>query len=114
MTIDTHVGTPTMNVSRSAAVPLERPAATASAQPAVSVAGVLDIANDRQEFGFLRGEGCLASPVDVRVPAALIRGAGLRKGDFVVGTCNRPRLLARLESVNGHAAGRLARAAAFP
>nr|WP_234340998.1 transcription termination factor Rho [Streptomyces sp. NRRL S-1813] len=101
MTTDTHVGTPTMNVSRSAAVPLEQPAAAASAQSAVSVAGVLDIAKDRQEFGFLRGEGCLASPVDVRVPAALIRGAGLRKGDFVVGTCNRPRSLARLESVNG-------------
>lgn len=39
---------------------------------------------------------------DVRVPAALIRQAGLRQGDFVVGTCTRLRVLARIESVNGH------------
>ncbi|GAA2308842.1 transcription termination factor Rho [Streptomyces caniferus] len=78
-----------------------RPVAVASGKAAVPAAGVLDIANDRQEAGFLRTEGCLASSGDVRVPAALIRKAGLRKGDFVVGTCTRPRSLDQVESVNG-------------
>ncbi|WP_176956724.1 transcription termination factor Rho [Streptomyces sp. KS_16] len=77
-------------------------AAAGSEKPEVAVGGVLDIANDRQEAGFLRAEGCLAASGDVRVPAALIRKAGLRKGDFVVGSCTRPRLLARIDSVNGH------------
>ncbi|MFE0192759.1 transcription termination factor Rho [Streptomyces sp. NPDC058989] len=64
-------------------------------------AGILDIANERQEFGFLRAEGCLASPADVRVPAALIRKNGLRKGDFVVGRCGRPRTLTEVGTVDG-------------
>lgn len=76
-------------------------AAADSEKPEVAVAGVLDIVNERQEAGFLRAEGCLAASGDVRVPAALIRKAGLRKGDFVVGSCTRPRSLARIESVNG-------------
>ncbi|MFG2827476.1 transcription termination factor Rho [Streptomyces sp. NPDC048434] len=81
--------------------PFPQRAVAASENPAVSASGVLDIANDRQEGGFLRAEGCLASSGDVRVPAALIRKAGLRKGDFVEGTCTRPRSLAQVESVNG-------------
>ncbi|MFI6768519.1 transcription termination factor Rho [Streptomyces sp. NPDC050355] len=68
---------------------------------ATPAAGILDIANEKQEFGFLRAEGCLASPVDIRVPAALIRKNGLRKGDFVVGGCGRTRTLTEVETVNG-------------
>ncbi|MGW7576985.1 transcription termination factor Rho [Streptomyces sp. NPDC054765] len=109
MTTGTHLGTPAATVSRpvsgsasrSASRSREQSAAATSTHLTVPAAGVLDIANHRQEFGFLRGEGCLASSDDVKVPAALIRNAGLRKGDFVVGTCSRPRSLGRLDSVNG-------------
>lgn len=93
---------PSLSAAPLASRPEEQSAAAASEKPEVAAAGVLDIANDRQEAGFLRAEGCLASSGDVRVPAALIREAGLRKGDFVAGSCTRPRLLARIESVNGH------------
>ncbi|WP_425329336.1 transcription termination factor Rho [Streptomyces inhibens] len=77
---------------------------TASTPPQLSLpaAGVLDITNERgQEFGFLRAEGWLPSSGDVRVPTALIRTSHLRKGDFVVGVCGRPRSLTHVESVNG-------------
>ncbi|MFE3882931.1 hypothetical protein ACFXPQ_08435 [Streptomyces lydicus] len=49
-----------------------------SGKPEVAAAGVLEIVNHGQEAGFLRAEGCLAAAGDVRVPAALIRKAGLR------------------------------------
>lgn len=92
MTTDTQVGrnpAKTITSALSPSVPRSdspysassaRPVAVASGKAAVPAAGVLDIANDRQEAGFLRTEGCLASSGDVRVPAALIRKAGLRKG----------------------------------
>ncbi|MGW1376271.1 transcription termination factor Rho [Streptomyces sp. NPDC002446] len=64
-------------------------------------AGILDIANEKHEYGFLRAQGSLSSPADVRVPGALIRQNGLRKGDFVVGERGRTRSLTRVESVNG-------------
>ncbi|MGP8296827.1 transcription termination factor Rho [Streptomyces inhibens] len=80
----------------------ERLTASTQQQPSLPAVGVLDITNERgQEFGFLRAEGCLASPGDVRVPTALIRTSHLRKGDFVVGVCGRPRSLTHVESVNG-------------
>jgi len=78
--------------------------AAAPTQPVVTASGTLDMGNERQD-GFLRAEGYRASSHDVRVPAALIRAAGLRAGDFVVGVCDRPRLLARVETVNGHRPG---------
>ncbi|MEU5211686.1 transcription termination factor Rho [Streptomyces sp. NPDC020742] len=75
--------------------------ATAPTAPPLSAAGVLDGANDRQQHGFLRTEGLLPSPRDVRVPAELIRRHGLRRGDLVVGECDRARTLTRIASVNG-------------
>lgn len=74
----------------------------------IPAAGILDIVHEKQEFGFLRTDGCLASPRDIRVPAALIRQNALCKGDFVVGVGRRTRSLTRVESVNGRppAAGR--------
>ncbi|MGH4029730.1 transcription termination factor Rho [Actinomycetota bacterium Odt1-20B] len=47
------------------------------------VSGVLDLGRDGH--GFLRVEGCLPGPADVRVPAPLVRQLGLRTGDFVEG-----------------------------
>ncbi|MFI1497046.1 transcription termination factor Rho [Streptomyces platensis] len=91
---------PTTATSRTTAQP-----AAAPTKPAVTAAGILDMGNERQESGFLRAEGCRASSHDVRVPAALIRAAGLRTGDFVVGVCDRPRLLARVDTINGHRPG---------
>ncbi|MGI5255689.1 transcription termination factor Rho [Streptomyces angustmyceticus] len=106
MTTDTHVGrkpaaTTSSSAPSSASGPFAPQHAGAPEKPAVPVAGVLDIVNDRQETGFLRVEGCLVSSGDVRVPAALIRTAGLRTGDLVVGTCARPRVLDQVASVNG-------------
>ncbi|WP_411135736.1 transcription termination factor Rho [Streptomyces sp. C10] len=101
MTSSTHLSTPTTAASRTVAAP----AAASSTSPVVTAAGVLDTVNGRQESGFLRVEGCRASSRDVRVPAALIRAAGLRTGDFVVGVCDRPRSLTRIETVNGHRPG---------
>ncbi|MEU9123098.1 transcription termination factor Rho [Streptomyces sp. NPDC048506] len=62
---------------------------------------MLDVPRGQQENGVLRAHGCLASPQDVRVPLALIRQRGLRKGDFVVGTSSRPGTLTDVASVNG-------------
>ncbi|MEU9111339.1 transcription termination factor Rho [Streptomyces sp. NPDC048483] len=64
-------------------------------------AGTLDIVDERSGLGFLRGKGYVSSPDDVRVPSALIRQIGLRKGDFVVGACGRQRSLTEVESVDG-------------
>ncbi|MEU8784454.1 hypothetical protein [Streptomyces sp. NPDC048637] len=81
MTSSTRISTPTAATSRTVAPPAAEP----STPPVVTAAGVLDMVNGRQGSGFLRVEGCRASSHDVQVPAALIRAAGLRTGDFVVG-----------------------------
>ncbi|MFE7356790.1 transcription termination factor Rho [Streptomyces sp. NPDC057543] len=61
--------------------------------------GVLDITH--QGHGALRVRGSLPSPGDVQVSAALIRRHGLRKGDVVEGSCDRPRILSGVVRVNG-------------
>ncbi|MFH8990857.1 transcription termination factor Rho [Streptomyces sp. NPDC017940] len=54
--------------------------------------------------GHLRAEGCLPGPDDLLVPAALIRRYGLRAGDLVEGVPgDKPRVLADVARVNGHA-----------
>ncbi|WP_392667540.1 transcription termination factor Rho [Streptomyces sp. LN785] len=67
-------------------------------RPSVA-AGVLDIT--RQGHGALRADDGHPSPGDTQVPAALIRRHGLRKGDLVEGSCDRPRSLGAVERVNG-------------
>jgi transcription termination factor Rho len=62
-----------------------------------AVSGILDLAGDR---GFLRDEGYLPGPHDVRVAPNLVREHGLRRGDTVTGTARDGRLV-RVESVNG-------------
>ncbi|MFF1916423.1 transcription termination factor Rho [Streptomyces sp. NPDC058239] len=62
-------------------------------------AGVLDIT--QQGHGALRVHGGHPSPGDVQVSAALIRRHGLRKGDVVEGSCDRPRTLSGVVRVNG-------------
>ena len=47
------------------------------------VAGLLDLTGDR---GFLRADGYLPGPDDVRVERDLVRAHGLRRGDTVAGT----------------------------
>jgi transcription termination factor Rho len=70
------------------------------------VTGLLDLAGDR---GFLRADGYLPGPDDVRVERNLVREHGLRRGDTVAGTARGGRLV-RVDTVNGshprHAAGR--------
>ncbi|MFI5748648.1 transcription termination factor Rho [Streptomyces sp. NPDC051644] len=61
--------------------------------------GVLDITH--QGHGALRVRGGHPSPGDVQVSAALIRRHGLRKGDVVEGSCDRPRTLSGVSRVNG-------------
>ncbi|MCX4784771.1 MULTISPECIES: transcription termination factor Rho [unclassified Streptomyces] len=61
--------------------------------------GVLDITH--QGHGALRVRGGLPSPGDVQVSTALIRRHGLRKGDAVEGSCDRPRILSGVVRVNG-------------
>jgi transcription termination factor Rho len=62
--------------------------------------GVLDIAHNGQ--GYLRDAGCLPTPSDVQVSAALIRRHGLRKGDLVEGVRGGPRApLTEVERING-------------
>uniref|UniRef100_A0AAU2W2D9 Transcription termination factor Rho n=1 Tax=Streptomyces sp. NBC_00008 TaxID=2903610 RepID=A0AAU2W2D9_9ACTN len=77
---------------------LEHPVTT---EPAArtAAAGVLDIT--QQGHGTLRPADGHATPRDVQVPAALIRRHGLRKGDAVEGTCDRPRALSTVTRVNG-------------
>ncbi|MER5846465.1 transcription termination factor Rho [Streptomyces sp. NPDC002012] len=62
-------------------------------------AGFLDITH--QGHGALRVRGGHPSPGDVQVSAALIRRHGLRKGDVVEGSCDRPRTLSGVGRVNG-------------
>ncbi|MFJ8223918.1 transcription termination factor Rho [Streptomyces griseus] len=76
---------------------LERP--TTPEQRPVRVAGLLDPADDGH--GMLRVRGGHPSPDDIQVPSALIRRLGLRKGDAVEGGCDRPRVLASVDRVNG-------------
>ncbi len=64
---------------------LERPAVRP--QSPQRVVGVLDV--DRNGNGHLRGPGLLPEPDDVQVPQALIRAAGLRRGDLVEGAVGR-------------------------
>jgi transcription termination factor Rho len=61
------------------------------------VNGILDMAGDR---GFLRADGYLPGPEDVRAAPNLVREHGLRRGDTVTGTARGGRLV-RVESVNG-------------
>ncbi|MFI9048345.1 transcription termination factor Rho [Streptomyces sp. NPDC053427] len=79
----------------------DRPVRPNAARPLVPVAGTLDIVNEKEGLGFLRGKECASSSDDVRVPAALIREFGLRTGDFIVGRCGGRRSLAEVESVGG-------------
>ncbi|MDX6361217.1 MAG: transcription termination factor Rho [Streptomyces sp.] len=70
--------------------------------------GVLDIAHNGQ--GYLRDAGCLPTPADVQVSAALIRRHGLRKGDLVEGVRGGPRApLTEVERINGRAPEELRR-----
>ncbi|WP_345747165.1 transcription termination factor Rho [Streptomyces sp. ODS28] len=83
---------------------LEAPASPATPDQAptrAALSGVLDIARDGH--GLLRGAGLLPHTGDARVAAPLIRQLGLRTGDFVEGTGERPRALTRAERVNGRA-----------
>jgi transcription termination factor Rho len=82
---------------------LERPVIRQD-QP-VRTVGVLDTTNNGH--GVLRTDGGHPSPRDVQVSSALIRQYGLRKGDVVDGTCERPRALSGVDSVNGRAAHEL-------
>ncbi|MFF8917594.1 transcription termination factor Rho [Streptomyces sp. NPDC015032] len=67
--------------------------------PAETAAGLLDITH--QGHGTLHIRADHPCPDDVRVPATLIRRHGLRKGDVVEGSCDRPRTLAGVVRVNG-------------
>ncbi|MFB4426676.1 transcription termination factor Rho [Streptomyces sp. QL37] len=82
---------------------LERPVVRQD-QP-VRTIGVLDTTADGH--GVLRADGGHPSLRDVQVPPALIRRHGLRKGDVVDGTCERPRTLSGVDTVNGRAAHEL-------
>ncbi|MFJ8750109.1 transcription termination factor Rho [Streptomyces sp. NPDC102441] len=82
---------------------LERPVVRQN-QPVPAV-GVLDTTNNGH--GVLRTDGGHPSPRDVQVSPALIRRYALRKGDVVEGTCERPRALSGVDSVNGRAAHEL-------
>ncbi|WP_219818558.1 transcription termination factor Rho [Streptomyces sp. SM10] len=68
-------------------------------------AGVLDTTNNGH--GVLRTDGGHPSARDIQVSPALIRRHGLRRGDVVEGSCERPRALSLVESVNGRPAHEL-------
>ncbi|MER7312463.1 MULTISPECIES: transcription termination factor Rho [Streptomyces] len=68
----------------------------------VRAAGVLDTGGGGH--GVLRTAGGHPSSGDVQVSSALVRQHGLRRGDLVEGSCDRPRALARVDTVNGLAA----------
>ena len=80
-------------------------AAAAAAEGFRDVVGILDIT--REGFGYVRTHGYMPSRDDAFVPANMIRGCGLRPGDFVEGTVRPSRSndkfpgLAKLTSVNG-------------
>ena len=80
-------------------------AAAARAEGFRDIEGILDV--DNQGFGYIRAHGYMPSRDDAFVPAQLIRGAGLRPGDYICGTLRPMRAndklpgLAKLRSVNG-------------
>ncbi|MFD0422505.1 transcription termination factor Rho [Streptomyces parvus] len=78
---------------------LERP--VAGERRPVRVAGLLDTTDNGH--GMLRVHGGHPSPGDIQVSSALIRRYGLRRGDAVEGDCDRPRVLASVDRVNGQA-----------
>ncbi|MDX3324333.1 MULTISPECIES: transcription termination factor Rho [Streptomyces] len=84
---------------------LERPVIPQNRPPVARTVGVLDTAGNGH--GVLRTDGGHPSPRDVQVSPALIRQFALRKGDVVEGTCERPRALSGVESVNGRPAHEL-------
>ena len=67
--------------------------------------GVLEVVDD--SYGFLRGESLLPAPTDVYVSQGLVRRAGLRTGDYVIGSVRPPKQgekyygLSRVDLVNG-------------
>ncbi|QKW41302.1 transcription termination factor Rho [Streptomyces microflavus] len=65
----------------------------------VRAAGLLDTAPGGH--GLLRVRGGHPSPDDIKVSPALMRRYGLRKGDAVEGSCERPRVLDSVDRVNG-------------
>ncbi|MGN2365294.1 transcription termination factor Rho [Streptomyces luridiscabiei] len=65
----------------------------------VRAAGLLDTAPGGH--GLLRVRGGPPSPDDIKVSPALMRRYGLRKGDAVEGSCERPRVLDSVDRVNG-------------
>ncbi|SEG74377.1 transcription termination factor Rho [Actinacidiphila yanglinensis] len=67
------------------------------------VTGVLD--TERGGQARLRGPGLIPSPDDPAVPQALVRRAGLRRGDLVEGAAGRPGTLADVHLVNGRPPG---------
>ncbi|MFI7385453.1 transcription termination factor Rho [Streptomyces sp. NPDC049813] len=79
--------------------PADQARSATTPRPPAPAAGVLDIGANGQ--GRLRGSGLLPTDGDVQVPAALIRRLGLRKGDFVTGTCTRPQALDHVGTVEG-------------
>ncbi|MEU2680171.1 transcription termination factor Rho [Streptomyces sp. NPDC007107] len=83
---------------------LERPVIPQN-RPVTRTVGVLDTTGNGH--GVLRTDGGHPSPRDVQVSPALIRQYALRKGDVVEGTCERPRALSGVESVNGRPAHEL-------
>ncbi|CAM5266522.1 transcription termination factor Rho [Streptomyces microflavus] len=65
----------------------------------VRAAGLLDTAPGGH--GLLRVRAGHPSPDDIKVSPALMRRYGLRKGDAVEGSCERPRVLDTVDRVNG-------------
>ncbi len=67
--------------------------------------GVLEVVDD--SYGFLRGESLLPAPTDVYVSQSHVRRAGLRTGDYVIGSVRPPKQgekyygLSRVDLVNG-------------
>ncbi|EKX67171.1 transcription termination factor Rho [Streptomyces ipomoeae] len=78
---------------------LEHPSTRTHRQPPTRITGVLEIAQGGQ--GHLRTGGCLPTPSDPQVPAALIRRYGLRKGDTVEGVRDGRHALTDIERING-------------
>ncbi len=79
--------------------------AQAAAEGNVLAGGVLEVFDD--SYGFLRGDSLLPAPTDIYVSQNLIRRAGLRIGDYVIGSARPPKQgekyygLTRVETVNG-------------
>ncbi|MEU0358949.1 transcription termination factor Rho [Streptomyces cyaneofuscatus] len=88
---------------------LERPV-TPEPRP-VRAAGLFDTVAGGH--GLLRVQDGRPSPDDIKVSPALIRRYGLRKGDAVEGSCERPRVLTTVDRVNGLAPHSLAGRAHF-